>query len=137
MRATDGTLAGPRSERVPVGCPAAMGEPMGKYLFTGSFTQAGAHGIIAEGGSGRRDAIASLCASAGGRLESYHFAFGSDDFFVIADVPSPEAAAAAALTVSASGAASVRTIVLMTPEEMDVAHKLSPHYRAPGEIGES
>lgn len=110
---------------------------MAKYLFTGSFTQEGAHGVIAEGGTGRREAITRLFESAGGSLESYYFAFGEDDFIVIGDVPSQEAAAAAALTVAASGAARVRTTVLLTPEQVDAARKLSPHYRAPGEIGES
>jgi sarcosine oxidase gamma subunit len=60
------------------------------------------------------------------------FAFGGDDFFIIADLPDNAAAAALALTVSASGAVNVRTVVLLTPEEVDAATKLSPSYRAPG-----
>lgn len=86
----------------------------------------------AEGGSGRRDAVAKLVSSVGGKLEAFYFAFGSDDFYVIVDAPSNEAAAAVAMTVAAAGAASPRTTVLLSPEEVDAATKLSPSYRAPG-----
>jgi uncharacterized protein with GYD domain len=106
---------------------------MAKYLFTGGYTVEGARGILAEGGSSRRAAVDKLAASVGGTVESFHLAFGSDDFFIIADLPDNAAAAALALTVSASGAVNVRTIVLMTPEEIDAATKLSPAYRAPGQ----
>jgi uncharacterized protein with GYD domain len=105
---------------------------MPKYLFTGSYTAEGAHGLLREGGTARRAATAKLVASLGGKLEEYYFGFGSDDFYLIADLPGNEAAAAAALTAGATGAISTRTIVLITPEEVDAATKLSPTYRAPG-----
>jgi len=105
---------------------------MPKYLFTGSFTAEGAKGVLAEGGSSRRAAVEKLCASLGGTLESYHFAFGSDDFYIIADLPGNAEAASTALTTSASGAVHTRTVVLLTPEEVDAVAKLSPTYRAPG-----
>jgi uncharacterized protein with GYD domain len=105
---------------------------MPKYLITGSYTLSGIKGVLAEGGSGRRDAVEKLAASVGGSIESFHFAFGGDDFHVIANLPSNEAAAAVAMTVAAAGAASPKTTVLLTPEELDAAAKLSPSYRAPG-----
>ncbi|HYN48340.1 MAG TPA: GYD domain-containing protein [Candidatus Nanopelagicales bacterium] len=105
---------------------------MSKYLFTGSYTAEGARGVLADGGSARRAAVDRLFASLGGKVESFYFAFGSDDFYLIADVPGNAAAAAGALTVSASGATNTRTIVLLTAEEVDAATKLSPSYRAPG-----
>jgi len=105
---------------------------MPKYLITGSYTLSGIKGVQAEGGSGRRDAVDKLAASLGGSIESFHFAFGSDDFHVIVELPSNEAAAAVAMAVAASGAANARTTVLLTPEEVDAAAKLSPNYRAPG-----
>jgi hypothetical protein len=37
-----------------------------------------------------------------------------------------------ALTVNASGGAVTKTTVLMTPEELDMAVKKTPSYRAPG-----
>jgi len=105
---------------------------MPRYLVSGSYTVAGISGVLAEGGSGRRDAVAKLAESVGGSVESFYFAFGGDDFFVIVDLPSNEAAAAVAMTVAAAGAASPRTTVLLTPEEVDAAQKLSPKYRKPG-----
>jgi hypothetical protein len=42
------------------------------------------------------------------------------------------AAAAGSLTASSAGAINVRTIVLLTPEEIDAAVKVSPTYRPPG-----
>jgi uncharacterized protein with GYD domain len=106
---------------------------MGKYLVHGSFTTDGMKGIVKEGGSARRKAVATLAESVGGSLESYYFAFGDDSYFVVVDLPNDEAAAAVALTVAASGAVSNSTIKLLTPEQVDAAIKLSPTYRAPGQ----
>ena len=105
---------------------------MPKYLFTGTYSAEGARGLLKEGGSGRREATEKLVKSLGGTVEGYYFAFGSDDFYLIADLPSNAAAAAGALTAAATGAIATRTVVLMTPEEIDAATKLTPTYRAPG-----
>ncbi|MDR3546460.1 MAG: GYD domain-containing protein [Candidatus Limnocylindrales bacterium] len=105
---------------------------MPKYLFTGSFTDQGAKGIRSEGGTRRVQAIREGFASVGGTLESYHFAFGGDDYFIIGDLPDNAAAAALALSTSSSGAVHTRTIVLLTPEELDAVSRLAPTYRAPG-----
>ena len=105
---------------------------MAKYLFTGKFTAQGGKGVMGEGGSARVQAVSALVASLGGRLESYHFAFGEDDYVVIAELPDNVAAAAAGMAVSSSGAVSNRTVVLLTPEEVDQAARRSPTYRAPG-----
>jgi uncharacterized protein with GYD domain len=105
---------------------------MPKFLFTGSYSADGAQGLLAEGGTGRRDATHKLVTSLGGTVEAYYFAFGSDDFILIADLPGNAAAAAGALTAAASGAIRTRTTVLLTPEEVDEATRLSPSYRAPG-----
>ena len=105
---------------------------MPKYLFIGSYTAEGAQGVLKEGGTGRRAATEKLVASLGGTLEAYYFGFGSDDFYLLADLPGNAAAAAGALTAAASGAINTRTIVLLTPEEIDAATQLSPSYRKPG-----
>ena len=105
---------------------------MPKYLFTGSFTAEGAHGVATEGGTHRVEAVRALFSSLGGTLESYYFAFGAEDFFIVGDLPGNAAAAAAALRTSASGAVHTRTIVLLTPEEVDATARLHPDYRAPG-----
>ncbi len=105
---------------------------MAKYMFVASFTAEGAKGILAEGGTRRRETLETTFASLGGTLESFYFAFGSDDVFLIGELPGNAAAAAAALTTSATGAVQTRTVVLLTPEEVDAAAKLAPNYRAPG-----
>ena len=58
--------------------------------------------------------------------------FGKDDFLLIADLPGNVQAAAGSLVGSSSGAISVRTTPLLTPEEVDAAAKQSATYRPPG-----
>lgn len=105
---------------------------MPKYLIEASYTVEGVKGVQSAGGSSRRDAIAALAESAGGRLESFYFAFGERDVYTVVDLPDNESATAVALTVNASGAVKVRTTVLVTPEEVDAAAQRSVEYRAPG-----
>jgi uncharacterized protein with GYD domain len=105
---------------------------MPKYLIQASYTVEGLGGIRAKGGSSRRDAVAASIKSGGGQMEAFYFAFGEDDVYVIADLPDNEAAAAFALTVNASGAVTTKTIVLLTPEEVDAAAKRSVDYSPPG-----
>ncbi len=105
---------------------------MPKYLWQASYTAEGARGLVKEGGTSRRNAIENLVKGVGGKLEALYFAFGDDDVYVIVDLPSSEAAAAASLTVAASGAARVKTVILLTPEQVDQAVKQQVQYRAPG-----
>jgi uncharacterized protein with GYD domain len=105
---------------------------MAKYLLQANYTQAGVQGVMKEGGSGRRDAIAKMLADVGGSLEAFYFAFGPDDVYVIAEVPDNVSVAAISLAVGAAGGATVRTIVLLTPEEIDRAAQQSVAYRPPG-----
>ncbi len=105
---------------------------MAKYLFHGSYTQAGIQGVFKDGGTGRRKAVDALAASVGGSVESMYWAFGKDDFYVIADLPNHAAAAAVTATTGAAGSVSISTVVLLTAEDMDEAIKLHPDYRAPG-----
>jgi uncharacterized protein with GYD domain len=63
---------------------------MVKYEFTGSYATEGGRGVLAEGGSSRRAVVEKLAASVGGTLESFHFAFGSDDYYGIVDLPRGE-----------------------------------------------
>jgi uncharacterized protein with GYD domain len=52
--------------------------------------------------------------------------------YVIVDMPDNVSAAASALIVSASGLVRIKTTVLITPDEMDRAGKVTPSYRPPG-----
>ncbi|MCJ7694602.1 MAG: GYD domain-containing protein [Anaerolineaceae bacterium] len=106
---------------------------MPKYLIQANFALEGVKGVLKEGGTNRLLAVEKTAQSMGGKLESFYFAFGGVDVYVIVDLPDNAAAAAMALTVTASGAVVAKTTVLLTPEEMDVAVKKTPIYRAPGQ----
>jgi uncharacterized protein with GYD domain len=105
---------------------------MPKFLFEASYTLDGIKGVQSAGGSSRRDAVAQVAKSVGGQLESFHFAFGERDAYVIVELPDNESAAAVALTVNAAGGATVKTVVLLTPDEVDAAAKQSVDYKPPG-----
>jgi uncharacterized protein with GYD domain len=105
---------------------------MARYLIHASYTREGIQGVAREGGSSRRDAIGTMVADLGGSLEAFYFAFGADDAIVIADLPDNVTAAAVGMTVGASGGATTRTTVLLTPEEIDAASGKTVGYRAPG-----
>jgi uncharacterized protein with GYD domain len=94
---------------------------MGKYLVIGSYTAEGAKGLLEEGGTSRRAETQRLVESLGGKLEAYYFGFGADDFYVLADLPDNVSAAAAPLIAGATGTVRARTIVLLTPEDLDKA----------------
>jgi uncharacterized protein with GYD domain len=105
---------------------------MAKYLVHGSYTVEGIRGVRKEGGSGRVDAVRKLATSVGGSLESFYFAFGGDDYYVVVDLPDNVAAAAVATAVAATDSVSIKTTVLLTPEEVDAASKVDVSYRPPG-----
>lgn len=105
---------------------------MAKYLFIGNYTAEGARGVAKDGGSKRRAAADKVIASVGGKIESFYFAFGKGDFYLIAEMPSNTAVAAASMTINASGAMALSTVVLVTPEELDAAAKMNVYYSPPG-----
>lgn len=106
---------------------------MSKYLFHGSYTDEGLKGLLKEGGSKRREATEQLVKSLGGTLEAYYFAFGDNDFYLIADAPDNVSASVGSLVANASGAVKVKTVVLLTPEEVDQVVKKTVEYRPPGQ----
>ena len=92
----------------------------------------GAGGVAREGGVGRRAAARHHLGEVGGKLESMYFAFGEVDCFLIADLPDNASAAAFSLAANESGAMMTRTIILMTPEELDSVVTKKVSFRAPG-----
>ena len=106
---------------------------MPKYLLTANYVGEGLKGLLKEGGTGRKDAIEKLVKSVGGTLEGIYYAFGETDVFVLVDLPDNASVASLSMVVNASGAANAKTIVLMTPEEMDEAAKKTVEYRPPGQ----
>jgi uncharacterized protein with GYD domain len=105
---------------------------MPKFMIKAAYNPDGAKGLMKEGGTGRKAAVQKLIESLGGKLETFYFAYGEDDAFVIADFPDASAGVAVSLAVNASGAVRVTTIPLITPEEVDAACKKTVAYRAPG-----
>ena len=105
---------------------------MGKYLFQASYTQAGLTGLLKEGGTKRRAALAETIEGAGGTLESLYYAFGKSDLYITADLPDDATATAVSLNIGAAGALSASITVLVSPETVDEAVSKSVSYRAPG-----
>jgi uncharacterized protein with GYD domain len=106
---------------------------MAKYLFHANYVGDGVKGLIKDGGTGRRAAVEKLATSVGGTLESFYYAFGDTDLYIIVDCPDHASALAVSLIVNATGSATCKVTVLLTPEEMDAATKKTPHYTAPGQ----
>jgi len=105
---------------------------MPKYLFEASYTSEGIKGLLKEGGSSRRAQVEEMIRGLGGKLEAFYYALGEPDAYTIADLPDAATAAAVSLRVNASGAVQLKTVALMTPEEIDQASKKSVSYRPPG-----
>ena len=105
---------------------------MTHYLFRANYTQTGIQGVLKEGAASRLKAVGDLVASVGGRVETAYWAFGDDDFIMIAEMPSNAAAAAVATRVSATGTSAVSTTVLLSAAEVDEARGLQVSYRPPG-----
>ena len=106
---------------------------MPKYLFHGSYTPEGIRGLMEEGGSRRREAAEQALKSVGGVLEAFYFSFGDNDFYIIVDLPDNVTTTAVSFVGNVSGTFSIKTIVLLTPEEVDEAVKKSVDFRPPGQ----
>ena len=105
---------------------------MPKYLFNGAYTPEGLRGLLAEGGSKRIEAAKQALKSVGGTLEAFYFAFGDNDFYIIVDLPDNVSAMAISFAGNVSGTFSIKTVVLLTPEEVDEVVKKSVDFRPPG-----
>jgi uncharacterized protein with GYD domain len=113
--------------------PQTKESVVGKYLLKVSYTPEGIKGVIKDGGTSRVAAVEKALAGAGGSLESFYFAFGNDDVYVIADLPDNPTALALGATIASTGAiSSYETVVLLSPAEVDAALKTSIAYRPPG-----
>jgi uncharacterized protein with GYD domain len=59
---------------------------MPKYLLEVNYTLQGVRALVEKGGSARKRAAQTAVKSVGGKLESFYFAFGGTDAYVVADV---------------------------------------------------
>jgi uncharacterized protein with GYD domain len=105
---------------------------MARYLFEVSYSVDGIRGVVKEGAENRATFISKMAADLGGSVESFDFAFGATDAFVLCEIPDDETAAAVAIAVGSSGAGSCRTVKLLTPAQIDKARGITTGYRAPG-----
>jgi uncharacterized protein with GYD domain len=106
---------------------------MPRYMIVASYTAEGEQGLLSKGGSARRASVTEMVGKLGGTVETFDFAFGKDDVFTVVDLPDNVTAAAIGLAVGASGLTTVRTIVLLTPEEIDAAAQMHADYHGPGQ----
>lgn len=106
---------------------------MTKYLFEVRYSAEGARGVAREGGRGRLLDISRLAESLGATLENFYFALGDVDLYAIAEAPDNITAAAFALAIDQGGAATVKTTVLISPQDMDLVVGKHSDYRPPGQ----
>ncbi len=106
---------------------------MPRFLIEASYTAEGAKGIAKDGGSKRKAFIGELVKKSGGTMHSWDFAFGSSDVYIIVEMPDVASTMALSLAVNASGAVRLKTIPLISAEEVDAAAKLQIGYRPPGQ----
>src|SRR5207247_5744490 len=102
-------------------CSEIKEKCMPKFLIEANYSVEGAKGLIKDGGAKRREAAKAAIKSVGGKVESFYFAFGGTDAFLIVDAPDNISVAAATAAINASGLVQARTVVLLTPEEIDEA----------------
>jgi len=96
---------------------------MAKYLFQAGYSSDSWKAQVAKPAS-PIDRVTPVVKSCGGRLDCIYYAFGDDDVVGVIDMPTPEAAAAFALAITAGGAMrSFKTTPLLTVEEGIAAMK--------------
>jgi len=105
---------------------------MAKYLAIASYTAEGMKGVIDKGGTARVEASRKLVEGAGGSMESFYFALGEDDAYIVCDLPDNVTAAAVSMNAAASGMVVSRMVALLTADEVDRAAAAKMHFEAPG-----
>ena len=105
---------------------------MARYLLMASYSPEGIKGLLKDGGSARREVVKKVARSLGGKMVTFDYAFGDTDVYTIIDLPDHASSAALSLSVGATGAVSIKTVPLITPEEIDEAAQKSVNYRPPG-----
>lgn len=90
---------------------------MSKFALIGGYTQQSIAAMV-QSPSDRTAAAREVVESVGGKLESFYWCLGEDDFLAIFEAPDDIAAAAVAVAVGSSGALrNARTIRLITMDE--------------------
>lgn len=105
---------------------------MPTFLIKATYTAEGTRGLLKDGGTGRKEAIEALINSRGGELKGFYYAFGEDDLYIIAMLPSHSDLAAVSLTINSSAGARVKAHTLLDVTEIDEAVQKAVRYRPPG-----
>jgi uncharacterized protein with GYD domain len=106
---------------------------MAKFLIKASYSADGLKGLMKAGGTSRVNAVEKALQGVGGTIESFYFAFGGDDVYVVVDGPDNAGAMAMAATIGSGGAMrDYETVVLLTPAEVDSAMSMTVDYVPPG-----
>ncbi|MFJ9411205.1 GYD domain-containing protein [Streptomyces sp. NPDC101393] len=105
---------------------------MPKYLVRASYTTEGTKGLLAEGGSGRKEAVEQVLRSCGGTLDWMYFAMGEDDLYLVLDMPDEVAMVATSMAVRATGAVQSTAVPLLSVADIDAAARKVVDFRPPG-----
>ena len=81
----------------------------------------GPQGLDRQGRHGPYGSVAQAPGRGRRSLESFHFALGQDDAYIICDLPDNVTAAAVSMSAAASGMLVSRMVALLTAEEVDRA----------------
>ena len=104
---------------------------MAKFLLEARYAPDGVRGLVGSGAKRRVSTVKATAKELGGKVEAFYFALGEVDAYLILDLPDAAAATALALAVNQSGVVSVRTIALLTPDDVDEAISRHVTYRPP------
>jgi uncharacterized protein with GYD domain len=112
--------------------PSSREGNMAKYLFQITYSESGLQDVLKQGGHRQREVIERAIRSLDGWLEVIYFSFGESDLFVVTELPDNASAAAFSMIASSAGAYRVKTVVLISPEEIDKAAQKTTSYAPPG-----
>jgi uncharacterized protein with GYD domain len=109
---------------------------MPSYVLRGRYDSQAVKGMMANP-EDREAAIAKVVEKAGGKLVAYYLTFGDDDWLLIIECPSNEAALSVAIVAAAGGSITgVKTTVAMTTREAMAAFKaagqMAKSFKNPG-----
>ena len=109
---------------------------MAKFVVVGGYT-ADAWAKMIDNPGDRTAAVTKVLEALGGKLESFYWSFGDDDFLGIIEVPDDSAGAAFSIAVGSSGTLrNVRTIKLVSLDEgrkvLEKAKAAKAVYSPPG-----
>lgn len=90
---------------------------MPKYMVQASYSTGSVGDLIANP-QDRSESVRTVIERTGGKLESFHYAFGEYDVVAIAEMPDNVSMAALSMAIAASGTlSSFKTTVLLTMDE--------------------